>query len=1093
MPFIPYSDVQTQPSYQPKQSRFTPYQGQPQGQPQGDLSRLITGEPKPDTSLMAGGKSFLKGLIPSTTALAGGAVGAGIGTALFPGVGTVAGYGIGLAGGLLGAIFGGMGGNWAQNKAIQKVMGDDWTNQMLQNEAKNRETHPISTFTGELASMLPTMGFRPSAIKEGWNAGRAFLKAGEGLTETEAQLARKAFLTNPKNKEDLMQLLNVAVGSGTQAGMEGYQQIQEGKINPIRLAMATIAGATLNEPTGLGKRINSMIGIKSHADVSEAIGSKGDTPKTPVPEEKLTGNIIEPEPAKPILTSPEATSQQETASQQPIQTETTIPKTEPIQPIPEQPAQGIDLGKGYIDRTVLQEGLDAGLTQEQARAKARVTDPAIIERMTQQQDVIEKNKDFIEKNNGQVPDEVLDEIAKGKPHIVDETGKPIYIPKDNGENGIIDRWGTRNQYYVNNPYKKDLDLMKKTKIFDQDIISASSRWEMEQVLKDKPAYLTDNNLLDKEITTFARKNNLKIGRLPDGDIVIAKNNELLQKVLNYKNQRELGIALGMQDIWKPIMKEGKLPPYLAGAKSRWNNGTKTFLPKFESDIDHALYITSQKIPSKNDLAYRDFLKQNGFTDKQIDIGGQKIREYIKSETRNLEGGTQKDPEIIKISKQLIDIIPESQVKNAIPENKQQPVRESVGQNIQQETGADVLRNKRIQGQEETATQEKASVGNIEVKNEEQTKISGKKTYLNSLEGKHNEQGKFVWTESKPSVGVRIGRVPEGGKSYNTREQKYEDGVSLISAGNLPVKRSFAISNLKDRNANLVYVKGDVITKLGGDDEFIMRNAREITRQEYEKELGLPSQHEADYVLSGYKWDLTGRTGGDISKWKQANKEAESKILKLPSPEPVVPAKETGKINKSNWRETFDNTTDVFRKGDILRVVADVSRSNKELDDILIRAKGLPQENNIIYDVEHARKSDRLKQDVSQQSTELSLAEKVDKGKPIYVPSEASVVELTDKKGNKMVIDASDIGSGKGADIVDVKFGNRGVSKDNKGKFIPLENYQDIQYKPVPDSLLKEAGIKSQEHLKKAYLKNDKLKKNNETPEEFLKRAYCKGM
>lgn len=72
-----------------------------------------------------------------------------------------------------------------------------------------------------------------------------------------------------------------------------------------------------------------------------------------------------------------------------------------------------------------------------------------------------------------------------------------------------------------------------------------------------------------------------------------------------------------------------LPKQLAGAKPRYGYGDKQFTLSFENDIDKALYITSQKTPSKRDADYREFLKENGLTDAQIQSEGQKVRAEIK--------------------------------------------------------------------------------------------------------------------------------------------------------------------------------------------------------------------------------------------------------------------------------------------------------------------------------------------------------------------------------------------------------------------------------------------------------------------------------
>lgn len=68
-----------------------------------------------------------------------------------------------------------------------------------------------------------------------------------------------------------------------------------------------------------------------------------------------------------------------------------------------------------------------------------------------------------------------------------------------------------------------------------------------------------------------------------------------------------------------------LPSDLAGAKPRW----KTSDVAFESDIDKALFITSQTKKSKRDGDYRDWLKSHGMTDTEIDEAGAAVRAALK--------------------------------------------------------------------------------------------------------------------------------------------------------------------------------------------------------------------------------------------------------------------------------------------------------------------------------------------------------------------------------------------------------------------------------------------------------------------------------
>ncbi len=82
-----------------------------------------------------------------------------------------------------------------------------------------------------------------------------------------------------------------------------------------------------------------------------------------------------------------------------------------------------------------------------------------------------------------------------------------------------------------------------------------------------------------------------------------------------------------------------LPRELAGAKSRYNIGQDSYVPQFESDVDKALYITSQKSKSRADQKYRDYLTDAvGMTDAEIDDLGPKLRAQIKSLAKASEPG-----------------------------------------------------------------------------------------------------------------------------------------------------------------------------------------------------------------------------------------------------------------------------------------------------------------------------------------------------------------------------------------------------------------------------------------------------------------------
>lgn len=79
------------------------------------------------------------------------------------------------------------------------------------------------------------------------------------------------------------------------------------------------------------------------------------------------------------------------------------------------------------------------------------------------------------------------------------------------------------------------------------------------------------------------------------------------------------------------------------------------------------------------------------------------------------------------------------------------------------------------------------------------------------------------------------------------------------------------------------------------------------------------------------------------------------LRRFPPPDPkmLVPMTfEPGMLSR-NWRLAFEQTTDPSRKAQILRGIAETERvTPQELNDILARVSGLPDEANIRWAVEH---------------------------------------------------------------------------------------------------------------------------------------------
>jgi hypothetical protein len=85
-----------------------------------------------------------------------------------------------------------------------------------------------------------------------------------------------------------------------------------------------------------------------------------------------------------------------------------------------------------------------------------------------------------------------------------------------------------------------------------------------------------------------------------------------------------------------------LPKPLAGAKPLFGYKDANFTPQFVNGIDKALYITAQAKKSPSDELYRQFLRDRGFSDKQIQTFGANLRAYLKDDAKKLyESGATK--------------------------------------------------------------------------------------------------------------------------------------------------------------------------------------------------------------------------------------------------------------------------------------------------------------------------------------------------------------------------------------------------------------------------------------------------------------------
>ena len=91
-----------------------------------------------------------------------------------------------------------------------------------------------------------------------------------------------------------------------------------------------------------------------------------------------------------------------------------------------------------------------------------------------------------------------------------------------------------------------------------------------------------------------------------------------------------------QELPKPV---SRLPQELRGAKPRFNIGTNSYSPQFESDIDKAAFIIAQKNPSKRDADYLAYIMNaTGMDELAARTYGSEVRGIIKNALKGQEPG-----------------------------------------------------------------------------------------------------------------------------------------------------------------------------------------------------------------------------------------------------------------------------------------------------------------------------------------------------------------------------------------------------------------------------------------------------------------------
>jgi len=113
-----------------------------------------------------------------------------------------------------------------------------------------------------------------------------------------------------------------------------------------------------------------------------------------------------------------------------------------------------------------------------------------------------------------------------------------------------------------------------------------------------------------------------------------------------------------------------LPKDLQGAKPRFNMGNISYEPKFESDLDKALFIISQKTPSKRDADYLKFVMEHtGLDEIQSRNIANEVRTKLKAALKGQDAGEIDIPALHKPTEAVTSLLTKPPVPPIKPPNK----------------------------------------------------------------------------------------------------------------------------------------------------------------------------------------------------------------------------------------------------------------------------------------------------------------------------------------------------------------------------------------------------------------------------------------
>lgn len=237
--------------------------------------------PSDDSSFVGAlGRGAARSAIPTGAGIVGGALtGAAVGAAM---TGPAAPVGAAI-GGLAGGVLASMGAEALQEYGMDKMLSPETKSAIDDQFKKDAKQQPVASFVGQVAPSVAF--FRPSPSN--------LAKAGTFAKQIISGEITKDAMENPAVREQASNLLNVAFNTGTQGGMEAFNQFQQGDFNPLRLGASLVVGALNTEPTRLGRMATAP--SERLAEAIQARRPKADV----VPPEVPPQSNVETSPTEP--------------------------------------------------------------------------------------------------------------------------------------------------------------------------------------------------------------------------------------------------------------------------------------------------------------------------------------------------------------------------------------------------------------------------------------------------------------------------------------------------------------------------------------------------------------------------------------------------------------------------------------------------------------------------------------------------------------------------------------------------------------------------------------------------------------------------